>query len=157
MKKLSRAWNYLSRPHVVSRLFAGFLCLTLLVGILMPASFTENQLYPKDVPQGQVLKTPLAPYDRGGVPLKEAADIKTQYPELEPIRGQITAYLTPAAIWISEKTPYFGTTIVSTPGGILDEILYYTRGFDTVLESLTLLLSFIIFSWIFLDRNDQVE
>jgi len=52
---------------------------------------------------------------------------------------------------------YFGTTIVSTPGGILDEILYYTRGFDTVLESLTLLLSFTIFGWLFLNRNNRVK
>ena len=36
---------------------------------------------------------------------------------------------------------------------ILDEILYYTRGFDTILESTTLLLSFMIFSWIYLNRD----
>ncbi|WP_421077905.1 EhaF family protein [Methanothermococcus sp. Ax23] len=156
MRKLSKMWNYISKPEVVPRLFAGFLCLALFIEFFAPTTFNENQLYPKDVPQGQIFKTPLAPYDRGGAPLEKAADIKTQYPQFEPIRGKITAYLSPISIWISEKTPYFGTSIVSTPGGILDEILYYTRGFDTILESTTLLISFIIFSWIYLNR-DEVE
>lgn len=157
MKKLNEAWNYISKPSAVSRLFSAFICIVLFIGIFLPIAFDGNQLYPKDAIQSQVLKTPLAPYDRGGVPLKTAADIKSQYPEYQPIRGQITAYLSPVAIFISESTPYFGTTIVSTPGGILDEILYYTRGFDTVLESLTLLLSFTIFGWLFLNRNNRVK
>ncbi len=154
MRKLGKMWNHISKPEVVPRLFAGFLCLVLFIEFFAPTTLNENQLYPKDTPQSQVLKTPLAPYDRGGEPLKKAADIKTQYPQFQPIRGKITAYLSPVSIWISEKTPYFGTSIVSTPGGILDEILYYTRGFDTVLESTTLLLSFIIFSWIYLNRSE---
>lgn len=98
-------------------------------------------------------KTPLAPYDRGGIPLKEPAELKAQYPQYEPNLGKITAYLTPIAEWIKDKTYYFGTTIVSTPGGILDEILYYTRGMDTVLESSILLISFIIFSWLFFNKD----
>jgi energy-converting hydrogenase A subunit F len=157
MKNLNEAWNYISKPSAVSRLFAGFVCIVLFIGIFLPTEFTNDQLYPKDAIQGQVLKTPLAPYDRGGVVLSEPADIKSQYPEYQSIRGQITAYLSPVAIAISENTMYFGTTIVSTPGGILDEILYYTRGFDTVLESLTLLLSFTIFGWLFLNRNNKVK
>jgi len=153
---IGKVWNYISRPEVVPRLFALFLCLIMIVEFFIPTTYNENQLYPKCPPQSQVFKSPLAPYDRGGEPLKKPADIKTQYPQFEPIKGKITAYLTPPAIWISKMTPYFGTTIVSTPGGILDEILYYTRGLDTILESLTLLISFIIFSWVYLHR-EKVE
>nr|WP_131007824.1 EhaF family protein [Methanofervidicoccus abyssi] len=156
MMDIGKVWNYISRPEVVPRLFALFLCLIMIVEFFIPTTYNENQLYPKCPPQSQIFKSPLAPYDRGGEPLKKPADIKTQYPQFEPIKGKITAYLTPPAIWISKMTPYFGTTIVSTPGGILDEILYYTRGLDTVLESLTLLISFIIFSWVYLHR-EKVE
>ncbi len=149
---LGKILNRISKPSMVPRLFAGFLCLILFVEFFAPISLNE-QLYPKALPQEQILKTPLAPYDRGGVPLKEPANIKTQYPKYEPLKGWITAYLSPVSIWISEKTPYFGTTIVCTPGGIIDEILYYTRGFDTILESLTLLVSFMIFIYIYLGRG----
>ncbi|ABR54670.1 conserved hypothetical protein [Methanococcus vannielii SB] len=157
MKRINEAWNYISKPSAVSRLFSVFICIFLFIGIFLPTTFNENQLYPKDSIQGQVLITPLAPYDRGGISFEEAADVKSQYPEYQPLRGHITAYLSPIAVFISQNTMYFGTTIVSTPGGILDEILYYTRGFDTVLESLTLLLSFTIFGWLFLNRNNKVE
>jgi len=153
---IGRLWNYISRPEVVPKLFAVFLCLIMVIEFFVPTIYNEEQLYPKYPPQSQVFKSSLAPYDRGGEPLKTPADIKTQYPQFEPLRGRITAYLTPPAIWISERTPYFGTTIVSTPGGILDEILYYTRGLDTILESLTLLVSFMIFSWVYLHR-ERVE
>ena len=153
---IGKIWNYISKPEVVPRLFAAFLCLILAIEFFVPTTYYEDQLYPKDTPQGQIFKSNLAPYDRGGIPLIKPADIKTQYPQFEPIKGKITAYLTPLSLWLSEKTPYFGTTIVSTPGGILDEILYYTRGMDTILESLTLLISFMIFSWIYLNR-DRVE
>ncbi|EHP84532.1 EhaF family protein [Methanotorris formicicus] len=153
MNKLSRIWNYLSKPQIVPRIFAVFLALIMIFGLLLPHKLNENQLYPKPTPQSQILKTPLAPYDRGGVPLEKPADIVSQYPKYEPLLGKITAYLTPIAEWISKKTLYFGTTIVSTPGGILDEILYYTRGFDTILESTILLVSFIIFSWMLMNRD----
>ncbi|WP_457612072.1 DUF2106 family protein, partial [Methanocaldococcus sp.] len=115
----------------------------------------SNQLYPKPPYHSQILKTPLAPYDRGGVPLKEPAKVKAQYPQYLPDLGWITAYLTPIAIFIASKSYFFGTTIVSTPGGILDEILYYTRGMDTVLESTILLLSFMIFSYLYLKRDEE--
>jgi len=61
MKKLNEAWNYISKPSAVSRLFAGFVCIVLFIGIFLPTEFTNDQLYPKDAIQGQVLKTPLAP------------------------------------------------------------------------------------------------
>ncbi|WP_456372364.1 DUF2106 family protein [Methanocaldococcus sp.] len=153
MKKLGKIWNYLSKPEVVPRIFSIFLALVFIFGLLTPHYLNPNQLYPKPIPHSQTLKTPLAPYDRGGIPLKKPALIKAQYPEYAPNLGKITAYLTPIAEWIKSKTYYFGTTIVSTPGGILDEILYYTRGMDTVLESTILLVSFIIFSWLLFHKD----
>ena len=45
---------------------------------------------------------------------------------------------------------------------ICDEILYYTRGFDTILESSILMMSFIIASWLSVNytmnrKNDEKE
>ncbi|ABR55949.1 EhaF family protein [Methanococcus aeolicus] len=151
---LGKLLNYISKPSVVPRMFAGFLCIIMFVEFFAPTSLNDDQLYPKALPQEQIFKSSLAPYDRGGIPLEQPANIKSQYPQFEPTIGKITAYLSPLSIWIAEKTPYLGTTIVATPGGIIDEILYYTRGFDTILESLTLLISFMIFSYIYLGRNE---
>ncbi len=46
--------------------------------------------------------------------------------------------------------------------GLIDEILYYTRGFDTILESSILMMSFIIASWLSMNytmnrKNDENE
>ena len=51
-------------------------------------------------------------------------------------------------IGVSETTLYFGTSIYSSPGGLIDEILYYSRGFDTVLESSILMMAFVVASWV---------
>ncbi|ENN96763.1 (NiFe)-hydrogenase-3-type complex Eha, membrane protein EhaF [Methanocaldococcus villosus KIN24-T80] len=142
---IGKIWNYLSKPEVVPRIFALFLAIFLLFGFFNHYYKIPNQLYPKPKPHSQILKTPLAPYDRNIV--------KAQYPNYLKNLGKITSYLTPIAEFIKDKTYFFGTTIVSTPGGILDEILYYTRGMDTVLESTVLLISFMIFSWMFFHRR----
>ena len=56
-------------------------------------------------------------------------------------------------------SPYFGTSICASPGGVIDEILYYTRGFDTILESSILMMAFIIASWLAInftmDRKEE--
>jgi len=56
--------------------------------------------------------------------------------------------MSPQALLVKSMSPYFGTSIYSSPGGLIDEILYYTRGFDTILESSILMMSFIIASWL---------
>ncbi|WP_423792895.1 DUF2106 family protein [Methanocaldococcus indicus] len=150
---IGKIWNLLSKPEIVPRLFALTLAIIFIFGLFIPHYKIENQLYPKPAYHSQTLKTPLAPYDRGGIPFKERANVKAQYPQYLPDLGLITAYLTPVAEFIKDKTLYFGTTIVSTPGGIIDEILYYTRGMDTVLESSILLVSFVIFTWLFWNRE----
>ena len=43
---------------------------------------------------------------------------------------------------------------------LIDEVLYYTRGFDTILESSILMMAFIIASWLALNftmnhKNDE--
>ncbi|ADG13954.1 (NiFe)-hydrogenase-3-type complex Eha, membrane protein EhaF [Methanocaldococcus infernus ME] len=154
--KIGKIWNLLSNPDIVPKIFAFILSLIFILGLMVPHYYNSDQLYPKPEFHSQILKTPLAPYDRGGVPLKEPAEVKAQYPQYLPNLGKITAYLTPIASFIKDKTYFFGTTIVSTPGGILDEILYYTRGMDTVLESTILLLSFIIFTSLYLKGNSDV-
>jgi len=66
----------------------------------------------------------------------------------------VTAYLTPFSLFLSRTTMYMGTTIVAHPGGILDEILYNTRGLDTVVEPTILFISFAIAAYIFHRRED---
>ena len=82
------------------------------------------------------------------MPLKEPGIIKSQYPHFSEKAGMVTSYVSPIGIGVSETTLYFGTSIYSSPGGLIDEILYYSRGFDTVLESSILMMAFVVASWV---------
>lgn len=116
---------------------------------MIPAiSYHEDQLYPKNINRTSTLD----PYDRGGPPFTQAV-IKAQYPNNSPTAGFVTSYLTPFSWFLANTTPYLGTTIVAHPGGILDEILYNTRGFDTVVETSILFTAFAIASFIFRRRK----
>lgn len=142
--RISEAWNALSDPAMVPRLFAAMVVFVLLAGMATTYTYQGDKLYPKVLNP----ESPLDPYDRGGIPLRVPGDVKAQYPENSPKLGWITSYLTPLTAWLAEKTPHLGTTIVSHPGGIIDEILYYTRGLDTVLETSILMMAFIVASWL---------
>ena len=134
--RIGQIWNKLANPKNVPRLFAFCLGVILIVGFVVPMALNPDQLYPRPAPQVQIDEgLDIAPYDRGGVVLKEPGNIKPQYPENAAELGMITGYMSPLAEWISSISPYFGTSIYSSPGGLIDEILYYTRGFDTILES----------------------
>ena len=147
--KIGRIWNKLADPKNVPRLFAFCLGVILIVGFVVPMALNPDQLYPRPAPQVQIDEgLDIAPYDRGGVVLKEPGNIKPQYPENAAQLGMITGYMSPLAEWISSISPYFGTSIYSSPGGLIDEILYYTRGFDTILESSILMMAFIVASWL---------
>ena len=156
-------WNKLADPKNVPRLFAFSLGVLLIIGLLVPIALNPDQIYVRPAPQEQVDEgLALAPYDRGGEPLKEAGVIDPQYPENAASLGMITGYMSPIAQWISSISPYFGTSIYSSPGGLIDEILYYTRGFETILESSILMMSFIIASWLSINytmnrKNDEKE
>ena len=142
-------WNKLADPKNIPRLFAVSLGIILIIGFIVPMALNPDQLYTRPAPQVQVDEgLAIAPYDRGGEVLKEPGIINPQYPENAKELGMITGYMSPLAEWISSISPYFGTSIYSSPGGLVDEILYYTRGFDTILESSILMMSFIIASWL---------
>ncbi|MEA4957238.1 hypothetical protein SDC9_08458 [bioreactor metagenome] len=152
MSRIGRLWNSLANPDKIPKLFSIILAVVILVGFIVPLSLDVNQLYPRPAPQVQVEEgSPLAPYDRGGVVLEVPGITKAQYPENAKSLGMITSYMTPQAILVSSISPYFGTSIYSSPGGLIDEILYYTRGFDTILESSILMMAFIIASWLALN------
>ena len=68
---------------------------------------------------------------------------------IPPLPGLVTTYLTPFSLYLSETTQHLGTTIVAHPGGIIDEILYNTRGLDTVVEPTILLIAFAIASYLY--------
>ena len=161
--KIGRIWNKLADPKNVPRLFAFCLGIILIVGFVVPMALNSDQLYTRPAPQEQIDEgLAIAPYDRGGVILKEPGIIHAQYPENSKELGMITAYMSPLAQWVSSISPYFGTSIYSSPGGLIDEILYYTRGFDTILESSILMMSFIIASWLSINytmnrKNDEKE
>ena len=147
--KIGRIWNKLADPKNVPRLFAFCLGIILIVGFVVPMALNSDQIYTRPAPQEQIDEgLPIAPYDRGGVILKEPGIIKVQYPENSKELGMITGYMSPLAQWVSSISPYFGTSIYSSPGGLIDEVLYYTRGFDTILESSILMMAFIIASWL---------
>ena len=147
--KIAKIWNKLANPKNTPRLFASILAICLVIGFLIPLNLNPDQLYPRPAPQEQVDEgLHLAPYDRGGVIFKEPGIVKSQYPTSTPNLGTITSYISPIPYWISIISPYFGTSVYSSPGGLIDEILYYTRGFDTILESSILMMAFVIASWL---------
>ena len=147
--RISRIWNQLADPKTVPRLFAFCLGVLLIVGFVVPMALNPNQIYTRPAPQTQVDNgLAIAPYDRGGEVLKAPGIINPQFPENAKELGMITGYMSPLAQWISSVSPYFGTSIYSSPGGLIDEVLYYTRGFDTILESSILMMAFIIASWL---------
>lgn len=152
MTGLGELWNKLANPQRIPRLFSIALGLVLLIGFIVPMALDVHQIYPRPVPQSQIDQlNPLAPYDRGGIPLIEPGIVKAQYPENSKELGMITGYLSPIALGVKNTTYYYGTSIYSSPGGLIDEILYYTRGFDTILESSILMMAFVIASWVALN------
>lgn len=156
-------WNKLADPKNVPRLFAFCLGVILIVGLIVPMALNPDQLYVRPAPQEQIDEgLAIAPYDRGGEVLTQAGMIDPQYPDNAASLGMITGYMSPLAQWVSSISPYFGTSIYSSPGGLIDEILYYTRGFDTILESTILMMAFIIASWLSINytmnrKNDEKE
>jgi energy-converting hydrogenase A subunit F len=145
---IHRISRFLSDFENLMPLFAMACFLLFLLGLLMlPLPYEEHQLYPKNINRSSSLD----PYERGGPPFTQAAIIM-QYPEHSPYGGYVTAYLTPFSWFLAATTPYLGTTIVAHPGGILDEILYNTRGLDTVVETTILFCAFGIGSYLFRRR-----
>jgi energy-converting hydrogenase A subunit F len=149
MKRIGRIWNELANPKRIPKLFSVVLGLILVLGFLIPMDFNVDQVYPRPAPQQQINEgIATAPYDRGGEVLKIPGITKAQYPENAISLGMITSYISPQSLFVKSITPYFGTSIYSSPGGLIDEMLYYTRGLDTVLESSILMMSFRIASWL---------
>lgn len=142
--KLSELWNNLSDIRTVPKAYAVGLILILVVVAGYSYDYQGEELYPKQLKPGGSLY----PYDRGGEPLEAPGEVMSEYPTHEPALGWITGYLTPFSTWLKSETSYLGTTIVSHPGGIMDEILYYTRGLDTVLEASILMMAFLIAAYL---------
>ena len=142
--RIGALWNKLANPKNVPRIFAFSLGIILLIGFIVPMSLNPDQIYPRPEPQEQIdAGLAVAPYDRGGEILKTPGIVMAQFPQNAEEIGMITSYMSPVALWVSQISPYFGTSIYSSPGGLIDEILYYTRGFDTILESSILMMSFL--------------
>ncbi|ABD41805.1 membrane-bound hydrogenase subunit ehaF [Methanospirillum hungatei JF-1] len=138
--------NWMSTYENLVAVYAALGIFVAICGLIMVPMLTyhEDQIYSKTINRDSTLN----PYDRGGIPFTRA-DVKAQYPENSPTVGFVTAYLTPLSWFLANTTPYLGTTIVAHPGGILDEILYNTRGLDTVVETSILFTAFAIASFLF--------
>ncbi len=171
MKSIGRILNDLANPDNIPKLYSLILGIVIFAGLLVPFVLNDHQLYPRPEPQNQINSgDPLAPYDRGGLVYAdfglngnfepERGIVKAQYPQFAPAIGTVTGYLSPMAISVKNTTLYYGTSIYSSPGGLIDEILYYTRGFDTILESSILMMAFVVASWVaihFTMRRDEEE
>ncbi|MDU9375621.1 hypothetical protein McpSp1_01980 [Methanocorpusculaceae archaeon Sp1] len=147
MSKVQKISEYLADTNNLPKIYAAVVCLIAVIGLLTVPFlvYDETQLYPKSINP----ESSLNPYDRGGIPFAEPAQIVAQYPENSPAIGYVTAYLTPASWFLANTTMYLGTTIVGHPGGILDEILYYTRGLDTIVEASIFFAAFAIASFLY--------
>ncbi|OPX67008.1 MAG: hypothetical protein A4E37_01676 [Methanoregulaceae archaeon PtaB.Bin056] len=146
IQKISRILS--NFDNILPVFAAACAAMSLLVILTLPLPYSGDQLYPKQIVPGSSLN----PYDRGGPPFTQAV-IHSQYPGNSPTAGYVTAYLTPLSLFISEHTLYMGTTIVAHPGGILDEILYNTRGLDTVVEPTILFVAFAVAAYLFRKRE----
>jgi len=145
---IRRISHYISNYENIMPLFAGACAFLFLIGILLlPIQYNPVQLYPKTIDRNSSLD----PYDRGGPPFTQV-EIGAQYPENSPTAGFVTTYLTPFSLFLSQVTLHLGTTIVAHPGGIIDEILYNTRGFDTVVEATILFIAFAVASYLYRRR-----
>ncbi|WP_366944346.1 DUF2106 family protein [Methanoculleus sp.] len=143
--------RFLSDFRNLVAIFAGACIIVAVAGIIsLPLEFEENQLYPKTLNS----ESPLYPYDRGGVPFGPT-EVVAQYPENSPYLGYVTTYLTPFSRYLADHTHYLGTTIVAHPGGIIDEILYNTRGLDTVVETSILFVAFAIASHLYRRTKEE--
>ena len=137
--------HYLCRYEHIVPLFAAACTVLFAVAILsLPITYHDDQLYSKTIDRNSTLD----PYDRGGPPFAQVS-IHSQYPENSPTAGLVTSYLTTFSQFLSKSTLHLGTTIVAHPGGIIDEILYNTRGLDTVVETTILLVAFAIASFLY--------
>lgn len=160
---IGRILNSLAEPKQVPKVFAVAISIVMLFSLTLTFDLNPNQLYPKPAPQVQLelakqnidISYNLAPYNRGGLPLEpdNRGIVRSQYQT--PNEGWITAYLTPFSQFLRDITYHFGTTILGHPGGILDEVLYYTRGYDTILESTILFTAFTIASWVILNITEK--
>ncbi|NLW76712.1 MAG: EhaF family protein [Methanomicrobiales archaeon] len=138
--------NWMSTYENLVAVYAALGIVVAICGVIMVPmlSYQEDQIYSKTINRDSTLD----PYDRGGIPFTRV-DIKSQYPDNSPTAGYVTTYLTPFSWFLANNTHFLGTTIVAHPGGILDEILYNTRGLDTVVETSILFTAFAIASFLF--------
>ncbi|KAF5086928.1 DUF2106 family protein [Methanospirillum sp. J.3.6.1-F.2.7.3] len=138
--------NWMSTYENLVAVYAALGIVVAICGVIMVPmlSYHEDQIYSKTINRDSTLD----PYDRGGIPFTRV-DIKSQYPDNSPTAGYVTTYLTPFSWFLANNTHFLGTTIVAHPGGILDEILYNTRGLDTVVETSILFTAFAIASFLF--------
>jgi len=143
---ISSVSRTISDHENLTRLYALLVIVVTIMGLctIPTLSYHEDQLYPKNIDTG----SPLNPYDRGGEPFG-TTPVLAQYPDNSPYLGYVTAYLTPFSLFLADHTLHLGTTIVSHPGGIIDEILYNTRGLDTVVETSILFVAFGIAAFLF--------
>lgn len=147
---ISRISRVLAGYENLSLLYAVLVLVGLVIGLVsIPGIvYQGDALYPKTLDPSSALD----PYDRGGEPFGNTS-VAAQYPENSPYLGYVTAYLTPFSAFLAGTTDHLGTTIVAHPGGIIDEILYNTRGLDTVVETSILFVAFAIASFLFRRRD----
>ncbi|MEN6290715.1 MAG: EhaF family protein [Methanobacterium sp.] len=168
MRSIGRLLNDLANPDNIPRLFSLVLGMVIIVGFVVPFTLNDHQIYPRPEPQSQINSgDSLAPYDRGGTViadwgingnfLLQPGIVKSQYPQFSVNSGKVTGYLSPMALSVKNTTLYYGTSIYSSPGGLIDEILYYSRGFDTILESSILMMAFVVASFIALQFTMRRE
>jgi len=144
--------RFVSDYKNLASLYALTLMVIVVIGLItLPTlQYMPSQLYQKEIDP----ESPLNPYDRGGKPFT-AAKVSSQYPENTPAVGYVTGYLTPLSAWFAKTSQNLGTVIAAHPGGIMDEILYYTRGMDTIVETSILFVAFATASFLFRRREAQ--
>ena len=140
--------RFVSDYNNLAPMYALTVMVAILIGFttLPMIQYDPAQLYPKEIPPGH----PLNPYERGGEPFT-ATKLVSQYPENSLAIGYIASYVPPLFVWFAKMDLHVGT--LAHPGGIIDELIYYLRGIDTIAETSIFFVSFAIASFLFRRRE----
>jgi len=147
---IGRISHFVSGYNNLTPIYALVLMIVFLVGLItLPmVQYEPSQIYPKQIDPASHFN----PYERGGEPFG-GTKLVAQYPENSPALGYIASYVPPLFIWFAEMGLNIGT--LAHPGGIIDELIYYIRGADTIGETSIFFVSFATASFLFRRREGK--
>ena len=142
--------HFVSNFKNLAPMYALALMVIMLIGLItLPLiQYGPVQLYPKELHP----ESPFNPYERGGEPFI-ATNLISQYPENAPAIGYVASYASPVSVLLTKISQDGAVGTLTHPGGIIDEILYYLRGIDSIGETSIFFVAFATAAFLFRRRE----